>query len=294
MSKFIYIGLGKSGSTFLQKLLFREISKILNLKLLNYDEFKTNKIKDNYFISQENLIGEFFSIETWEECLIKNIKNFDKDSNIIIVIRRPIDYFSSYYCQLIHAYIIEKEENFFKTENEIKNMDIKSRYYARYEKFDYKNLVNLYKENFKNVYFIKYEDIKNLNIWCNVFKDKKILKLKFDDVFFNRGYSDTAIKLTFVFENLLRFFNYSLFELQTIVRKFPELKFLPNKITNRLGYELRWRFFIQHRFDKIFPYKKYLIKNNKIRNYLKTKHDKFYDNFKSCYYKGGNLEKVFY
>ena len=26
---------------------------------------------------------------------------------------------------------------------------------------------------------------------------------------------------------------------------------------------------------------------------LKTKHDKFYDNFKSCYYKDGNLEKVF-
>jgi len=287
MSCYIHIGLGKSGSKFLQKSFFREISKLLNLELYVGNEGQKFNKKDNIIISNEVLVGEFYSNKNWEEKSFENKKNFGENSKIIIIIRRPIDYYSSLYCQLIHASIIKSENEFFKTENEIKKNFIEDNYYTRYEKFDYENLVKLYSQKFENVFVIKYEDLKNLKIWSKVFDDKKIINLKFADVYFNRSYSYYAIKLTFFVEKLLNLFGTNLFKMENIVSKFRQIKFLPSIITNRLAYELSWRFFIQHRFDKIFPYKSYKIQNKRIKNYLEIKHNEFYNNYKSSFYKNG-------
>jgi len=49
----------------------------------------------------------------------------------------------------------------------------------------------------------------------------------------------------------------------------------------RLRYELRWRFFIQFRVDKIIPYKKFYINKNNLTKIKLVNHQKFYKNLKS-------------
>ena len=64
--KYIHIGLGKTGTTFLQEEIFPKIS---NLNGLNYYNkvISENIINlDNYFLSNENLVGEFFSSTSWK------------------------------------------------------------------------------------------------------------------------------------------------------------------------------------------------------------------------------------
>lgn len=284
MDSYVHIGLGKTGSTFLQQNLFKEICKILNLELYVHD-FKKEQANKNFLFSHENLVGEFFDYKTFEQAASENLKNFGKQAKIIIIIRRPIDYFSSYFSQSYHGYKIVSEKEFFKTEEEIKKNLTIDKYFARYEKLDYQNLIKLYTEKFDNVYVVKYEDLKNLEIWSKIFNNKSIIDISFTDTYFNRSYSFYAIKLTFFIEKILNIFGTNLFNIQKKVREIPQIKFIPSKIKERLAYELRWRFFIQHRFDKIFPYKKYTIRNKKIKNFLKNKHDEFYNNYSSSFYK---------
>jgi hypothetical protein len=287
MDSYVHIGLGKTGSTFLQQNLFKEICKILGLELHVHD-FKKEQVKKNFLFSHENLVGEFFDHKSFEQAASENLKNFGKQTKIIIILRRPIDYFSSYFSQSYHGYKIVSEKEFFKTEEEIKKNLPTDKYFARYEKLDYQNLIKLYTDKFDNVYVVKYEDLKNLKIWSKIFNNKSIINIRFTDTYFNRSYSFYAIKLTYIFEKILNIFGTNLFNMQKKVRQIPQTKLLPSKIKERLAYELRWRFFIQHRFDKIFPYKKYIIRDKKIKNFLKNKHDEFYNNYSSSFYKNDN------
>ena len=136
MDFYIHIGLGKSGSTFLQQNLFKEICKISDLELYVHS-LKKKPDEKNFLYSHENLIGEFFDHKTFEQAASDNLENFGKQAKIIIIIRRPIDYFSSYFAQSYHGYKIISEKKFFKTEEEIKNFPPIDTYYARYEKFNY-------------------------------------------------------------------------------------------------------------------------------------------------------------
>ncbi|MDB3888259.1 hypothetical protein N9341_01820 [Candidatus Pelagibacter sp.] len=286
MDFYIHIGLGKSGSTFLQQNLFKEICKISDLELYVHS-LKKKPDEKNFLYSHENLIGEFFDHKTFEQAASDNLENFGKQAKIIIIIRRPIDYFSSYFAQSYHGYKIISEKKFFKTEEEIKNFPPIDTYYARYEKFNYQNLIKLYTDKFDNVYIIKYEDLKNLKMWSKIFNNKIIINIKFIDLYLNRSFSLYSIKLTYFFEKILSIFGTNLFNIQKKVRRLNHIKFLPSIIKNRLVYELRWRFFIQNRFDKIIPYKKYIIQDKKIKNLLKNKHDSFYDEYCSSFYKNG-------
>jgi hypothetical protein len=283
--KYIHIGLGKTGTTFLQEEIFPKIS---NLNGLNYYNkvISENIINlDNYFLSNENLVGEFFSSTSWEDSLKRNLEKFGSDINIILTIREPLEYFASVFCQGYHAYNIVKEEEFFLN-NSMSDAYIKKNnyYFINYEKFCYPELINLYKKNFQNVYIIKYEDIKNLSIWSKIFNNNDIKKIKINNIHKNRSYSNAAIKLTLIFEKFLRLINTNLFNLQNKVRKINQIKFLPNRIKNKLSYELRWRFFIQNRFDKLIPYKKYNISNKNIKKKIIEKDNGFYENFVSSHY----------
>ena len=112
--KYVHIGLGKNGTSFLQNEVFPKISNLLNIKYYNKDINHDFLSLDNYFVSFEDLVGEFFSPTTWEESLKINIEKFGKDANIIITIRNPIDYFTSMFCQSYHSFQIGPEEEFFR------------------------------------------------------------------------------------------------------------------------------------------------------------------------------------
>lgn len=286
MSCYVHVGLGKSRSTFLKNVIFKEICKMVNFELLL--SFPKKKLEGgNFLLSSEKLVGEFFEHKTTEQAANETLKFFGKQAKIIIIIRRPIDYFSSYFVEAHHGYKIISEKQFFKTEEEMKNSLPIDNYFARYEKLNYPDLIKLYTDKFDNVYIIKYEDTKNLKIWSKVFNNKNIENIKFDNIYYNKGYSSFAIKLTQFFEKVLNIFGTNLFNLQNKVRQLPHVKFLPYKIKNRLAYELRWRFFIQNRFDKIFYNKKYIIKDKKIKNFLISKHDNFYYKYCSSFYEKG-------
>lgn len=283
--KYVHIGLGKTGTTFLQDEVFPKISNLNELDYFNkaLDQNITNL--DNYFLSNENLVGEFFSSYSWEVSVKKNLEKFGEDANIILIIREPLEYFASVFCQSYQAYNIVKEEEFFLDTSMSDTYIKKNNYYfINYEKFCYSELINLYTKNFQNVYIIKYEDIKNLSIWSKIFNNNDIKKIKINNIYKNRSYSSTAIKLTITFEKFLKLINTNLFNLQNKVRKINQIKFLPHRIKNKLSYELRWRFFIQNRFDKLIPYKKYSIRNQNIKKKIIEKDNGFYENFVSSHY----------
>ena len=283
--KYVHIGLGKTGTTFLQEQLFPKISSLNSINFYNKISFADIKNKNNFFLSNENLAGEFFNSSSWENSLEKNLITFGNDTNIIITIREPIEYFTSAFCQSYHAYNIVEEDEFFLN-NDMSNDYIKKNnfYFMNYEKFSYLKLINLYTKNFNNVYIIKYEDIKNLSIWSKVFQNDKIEKLEIKNIYKNKSFSNAAMKLTFLSEKFLKLFNTSLFNIQNKVRKIEQNKFLSKKFGAKLSYELRWRYFIQNRFDKLIPYKKYTIKNQYIKKKIIEKDNGFYKKFISSHY----------
>lgn len=283
--KYAHIGLGKTGTTFLQKEVFPKISNLLNLKYY-YKDVNHNFVSlDNFFVSFEDLVGEFFSPITWEQSLDLNIKKFGRDTNIIITIRNPIDYFESMFCQSYHSFQINTEENFFLDNNKSEIfLKKKKNYFINYEKFSYDKLINLYTKEFKNVYIIKYEDNKNLKIWSRVFNNKKINDLIINDKLENRSYSGLAMKLTYRMNEFLKLFRSDLYNFQKSLHKIFDLRFFPKKLRNKLVYELNWRFFIQHRLDKFIPYKKYKIQNSYIRDYIIKNNEEYYKKIDSSFF----------
>ena len=283
--KYVHIGLGKNGTSFLQNEVFPKISNLLNIKYYNKDINHDFLSLDNYFVSFEDLVGEFFSPTTWEESLKINIEKFGRDANIIITIRNPIDYFTSMFCQSYHSFQIGPEEEFFLDNvSSKKNLENKKYYFINYENFSYERLINLYTKEFKNVYIIKYEDNKNLEIWSKVFKNENINKLNINNKLKNRSYSHYGMTLTFKLNKFLKIFNSNLYNFQMSINKISEFKLFPKKIRDKLRYELNWRFFIQYRFDKFFSYKKYKIQNSSIKKHIIQNNEGFYKKLNSFHY----------
>ena len=57
--KYVHIGLGKNGTSFLQNEVFPKISNLMNIKYYNKDINHDFLSLDNYFVSFEDLVGEF-------------------------------------------------------------------------------------------------------------------------------------------------------------------------------------------------------------------------------------------
>ena len=97
---YLHVGLGKTGTTFLQNEVFPEIAKIKNINFIEKRNFfkifpptniPTRKIihsynfkgssnfqftKKNYFLSVENLCGKFFNPLYWKKSALINKKIF--------------------------------------------------------------------------------------------------------------------------------------------------------------------------------------------------------------------------
>ena len=134
MVKLLHIGLGKCGSTFLQKEIFPKIEKKINtnykniykndffyfskkmeIKYSKFENFKNleNLLPNDFIISNEGLFSkgwEFSRLEKNFEC-IKD--NFSNNTVILIIIRNPYDLLNSIYCESIHEMKITKPDKFF-------------------------------------------------------------------------------------------------------------------------------------------------------------------------------------
>ncbi len=310
---YLHVGLGKTGTTFLQNEVFPKIAKIKNIKYIekknfvkifppttisnrklihsyNFKKLNIQFREKNYFLSAESLCGKLFNPLFWKKSALINKKIFDKDTTVIITLSKPEEFISSIYCQAIQVYSIKNEEEFFL--NHKNSLSYLKKYkkndFFDIELFDYKYLISLYLENFQKVLIIKKEDLKEVN------KLKKIFNIKEDLYFtkkvYNKSYSEFSVKLTFIFEKFLNFFGTNLKSTDLFARQINKNNKVGifKKILNRLSVELRWRYFVQNRLDKFFKFKKYKIKSQKIILQAKRNND-FYEKLESGYI---SIEKI--
>lgn len=276
MVKLLHIGLGKCGSTFLQKEIFPKISKRVNTNYINifsnnifnikkhdvkycaFENFKNieNLLPNDFILSNEGLFSkewEFSRIEKNFQC-IKD--NFSSDTVILIIIRNPYELLNSIYCQSVHAMDLIKPDKFFYIDDKETNRRVNGKF--NLFNFNYSKLISLYKSYFKNVTVVKYENLKNLNFLKDIFSldDGYIQELKKNtDKIHNRSISKSAIKFIF-FLNI--FFDVG--KSQRFISKFiyPSNNII-FKIKNRILKQLLLLRFFQNIFDRILPYKKYYI-----------------------------------
>ncbi len=276
MVKLLHIGLGKCGSTFLQKEVFPKIEKKINtnyINLYNNNFFNIEKkrinssiienfenieklLPNDFIISYEGLFSdgqEFSRIE-------KNFKyienNFSDDTVILIIIRNPYDWLNSIYCQSVQQMRFTKPENFFYIDNKEINIRVKNKF--NLYNFDYSKLIALYKNYFKKVVVVKYENLQNLDFLKDIFKlnnrDIKDIK-KNTNRYYNKSISKYGINFILFLNN---FFDVK--KSQIFIKKF--IKPSDNvifKIKNKILSLFMLRSFFQYKFDKIVPYKNYYI-----------------------------------
>lgn len=278
----IHIGLGKTGSTYLQKKIFPKLCKFINyhyfkddnklFKKLNEHKinlklgFKTNKIElnNNSFISMEGLSswGDPFY---WEDHSIQNLKAFGSNVNILIFIRKPSDFLTSTFIQRCFHKGNIMEESFFFLKDQFYSERINSPKFA-IDKFSYKDLIDFYRQKFRNVFVFKYELLNNLEFLKILFKlDEDQLKFlqKKNSSKDNKSFSNSSIILT---KKISKFLN--LFSLDFVNgAKNVSLRTISQLKEKKLKYEFknyRWRYFVQNYLDKYFFHKPYIINFDRI------------------------------
>lgn len=280
MTKLLHIGLGKCGSTFLQREIFPKLEKIINTNYINiyendffniflkefkfclFENFKNieNLLPNDFILSNEKLFSqgwEFSRIEKNFEC-IKN--NFSDDTVILIIIRNPYDLLNSIYCQSIHEMRIVEPDKFFYIDD--KNMDITVNDRFNLHNFNYSKLTSLYKSYFKKVVVVKYENFQNLNFLKDIFNldDEHLQNLKKNSSkYYNKSISKFGI-------NFILFLNkfFYLSKIRQFTKKFVKpssniIFKIRNRILSHLLSKYFLRKFFQGIFDRIVPYKKYFI-----------------------------------
>ena len=272
--KLLHIGLGKTGSTTLQKEIFPEVSLHCNIKFFNQDvdhkkksfsilENEWNfekKLSNSFIFSNENLFSfdwEFIKVEK-NFNLIK--RNFSKDTIILLVLRNPSDLLNSIYTQRISQMEINSPENFFFV-SEDTNLELNLNRY-NLNNFDYKKIINLYQSYFNNVIVIKYENLQKLKSLKEVFKldDNLIKKLqnKFDVKQHNKSISKNGINFILF---LSKFLNLKKIDNNLRRRIKPDNNFF-GKLKNIILKQFLIPEFFKEKFDKVIPYKKYEIRND--------------------------------
>ena len=281
MTKLLHIGLGKCGSTFLQREIFPKLEKKINtnyIALYKNNFFNINKKEIKYsafenFQNIENLLPNDFIISneglfsnSWEFSRIeKNFEhtrdNFSNDTVILIILRNPYDLLNSIYCQSIHTMDIVKPENFFYIDDKEINIRVKNKF--NLYNFDYSKLISLYKSYFKKVVVVKYENFQNLNFLKDIFSldDENVQNLrKYTNRYYNKSISKFGINFILF---LNKFFDVN--KSQIFILKFinPSNNII-FKIKNRILSLFLLRNFFQSIFDRIVPYKKYYINRKSI------------------------------
>lgn len=292
-TKLLHIGLPKCGSTYLQRVVFPEIEKEMNIKHFKKKEFideekkiinllhnqkkLENDLPSSFILSYESLYSktkEFNNIpETFE--LIK--KNFSDDTTILIVIRNPYEFLNSIYIQSIQTMNIVRPENFFYVE---KNNVVRRKDKYNLQDFNYNNLISIYKNYYKKVIVVKYESLHDFSFLKEIFKinDSFIKKLKEKkNVVYKKSVSKQSIKLIFFLNKFINLNKFELF-LKKLSRKASKNVF--EKILDKVFKFIRPKYFFRNIIDKKFiKYKKYYIDKSfipidideMIKNYNKLK-----------------------
>ena len=241
MNIILYIGLHKTGTTFLQKNFLKnlnhedieynppEIMSLLELIFVNRKNIKNKILKvkkiielkkkkqklKKIFISNER-ISQLFFTNNYEKNLTI-IKDIFPKAKIIIFLRYQPDWLLSCYKQSIHSGDCQSIENFLNYKNN-KFKKAKGIYnsngflHTNIYKVDYTTLIKKYAKQYekKNVYIFFFENFKKSKKKI-FFEICKILKASSVNFFFdykiNRSFSSLACILSIYRYNFLKIFN---------------------------------------------------------------------------------------
>ena len=285
----------QKGFTYNSRQLVKILSKSCRVGLTVLEIQKAQEILGNgsNFISYEKLAS--WNPVDFERAADRNLAVLGPDTTILITLRDPETYLRSVYQQKIHeGYIIPPEE-FFVTKKDydlaaqISSMNNLDYYCCDY--LDYQHLYNLYKDRFENVCCVNIEKISSFNFLDKVIDFSREEKKELREVFCNSpreniSYSNTAMKLTFLRERWLNWHglktrsardrglnelkkkwldfdvspSFPSDQLKVNHSRFFTLKKIPRVVFMCFRFIFpKWRTFIQKRFDKLYPYKKYKL-----------------------------------
>lgn len=143
---YLHIGLHKTGTSFLQKMIFPKI-KDISFYYPKINEIKDIKPKNKTLISNESIAGQPYLLnKTNRYEMLNYIKKIFPNANIIFVKRNHKDWINSLYKQYIRSGGVYSFQRWF---NSIFDLDY---IYNKYE--------NELKKKFKNVLILNYEELK--------------------------------------------------------------------------------------------------------------------------------------
>lgn len=305
---YIHIGLGKTGTSALQRGIFQVLKDNNYIRDYNHEEIVrlsrkyidislTSEEKETLLSYASNMNQDLISFEglvhwnpvKWEEAADKNLEVFGSDAFVILTLRSPKDYLRSLYQQQIHEGNILQPEEFFVSDEIysslkgwITNCGVRV---FNYDAFDLERLLSIYTKRFKNVFVLKYEDQDNIRKLGDLFNlDTAILSSETkrnSTKAINKSYSNFGMILTLKREKILNFFG---------LRSVGSIEYNPklfnhrylgntekkNKFLLRITTYTSWRWFIQRLIDRIVPYKSYEL-SDVLPTSLIEKNESFYN-----------------
>jgi hypothetical protein len=257
--KFLHIGIGRCSNITLINNIYPIISQHCSYKFYTSDDYIQNKIDINYekmklgidvdenikikediIVCDERLVS--WNPINWESYANSNLKMFGSETTVLITLRDPLDYLNSMYKNqcLVSGNLMTPDEYFALN----KNYNIHSKKIFNLEHFSYNRLKKIYEDRFKEVIFLDYKNIENMNFFQKYFnlnndvKDKLIVAYK--NSIPNKSFgSEFTNKLTLKLYGLLKLISL-IFNLNFIRKNFKNFKASSNKkkIKNELMLEL--------------------------------------------------------
>lgn len=294
----VHIGLGKTGTTSLQKAVFPHLVKegvldeynppnvmealrryIITGEGADHLRVDLSKLPENTLISLENLAG--WNPALWEVNASKNVAIFPETATILITLRDVESYLTSVYVQMVQQGNIIRPEKFILPDADYEFL----RPFVRpdlceifkVDDLDYEGLVALYGANFKKVVVVPLSRLSGLDFMNCLFVLSEGALNNFRERFArskreNISYSSKAINLTFLREKLLarvglrtrsshdQFFNkFSVRSDRSVASRHTKANRLFAKAFSKIASWMSWRRFMQQIVDRFFEYKKYRL-----------------------------------
>ena len=200
--KIVHIGFGKSGSTTLQQLIFPKIALFKKIEFV-YPDYELIKCAKDFIDNDsdpKNLMVNNSDIHSWEGLISPNfwdpnaynkmsnflLNYFGKNTHILIVIRKPEGFLESLYKEAIYKGSHVSINHFFFEKKNYPYFDIM--------KFDYNSLIKIYKNKFKKLSIIKFEELQNYITYEKVFQISRKQSYEIIDLYknnkVNKSYSN--------------------------------------------------------------------------------------------------------
>jgi hypothetical protein len=295
---YLHIGLGKTGSTTLQRDFFyplvnhSEIDSVNNQALLKYivdvifglSTPDPSKIKDFstgiHVVTNEDFVG--WNPEIWFRRAESLRSAFgDLDVCVLLVFREPMTYIRSVYQQMVSQGVVLKPDVFFYTSEQsayrrmISRVDVNEGF--NIDMLQYRALVETYNNLFKKIEIYTFDEIFFSKQPCLMMSGRFPVRISSSRIS-NKSYSNSAMSATFFVAKLLSFIGLrfssscdqylggELYSKFSIGRRIPLLKRVFN-----------WRFFIQYVFDRVLPYSAYQLPQLRVGTNSIRESSEFYE-----------------